>query len=94
MKLVESNKNFMSTTEIYSLMDKEMPKFAPKGAAVSMSPCLLANTFCVDFYQLYKQQFDEGDKIIQDLVHKSESLEEIEEKRVEKIRMQAREKLK
>ena len=84
----------MSPAEIYSLMDKEMPKFAPKGAAVSMSPCLLANSFWVDFYELYKQQFEEGDQIIMNLVKKSEEEERKEKKRIENLKKKARSELK
>lgn len=46
--------NLGNSSQLYSIIDKEMPRFAPKGAAISMSPCLLANSFSVDFYQLYK----------------------------------------
>lgn len=77
-------------SNLYSILDSSLPKYAPKGAAVSMSPCLLANSFCVDFYELYKQQIDEGDHIIQDILKRAENKDILENKRIEQLKEKIR----
>lgn len=71
-KLWEAAQHKLNNAYIYMLMDKALPKYAPKGAAISMSPWLLANTFWVDFYELYKQQLDEGDEMIQNMLKRND----------------------
>ena len=76
--------------KLYSILDKSLSRYTPKGAAVSMSPWLLANSFCVDFYELYKQHLDEGDELIQNVMKRQEEKDDKEEKRIEELKLKAR----
>ena len=84
------NKKKRFKTNLYSILDKSLPKYAPKGAAVSMSPWLLANSFWVDFYELYKQQLEEGEEMVQEVMKRAKNRDKKDMEHVEKLKEKVR----
>lgn len=73
--------------KLYNILDRSLSRYTPKNVAVSMSPCLLANSFCADFYELYKQHLDEGDELIQNVVNRKAESEEDEMNQFERQKL-------
>ena len=77
--------SFEKKRKITHAKDQEFVRYMPKGASRSNSPLLLANSFCIDFYELYKESEERKEKLekgdsLADMIKRKKQRDEVQAK--------------